>query len=140
MCSSATNGSGGSGIVKKLRVGVIGAGKISAGSHLPCLAKFNDVELILCEVDEARLRLVADQYAIRETRTDYRAMLADDALDAVFVLTPPPVTYSVARDCLAAAIDTIMEKPPARNRVPCPPASAIGASPAAPVAKLDGAV
>src|ERR1700674_3949824 len=27
----------------------------------------------------------------------------------------------------------------ARNRVPCPPASAIGASPAAPVAKLDGA-
>jgi len=29
----------------KLRVGVIGAGRISAGSHLPCLAAFPDVEL-----------------------------------------------------------------------------------------------
>ena len=96
----------------KLRVGVIGAGRISAGSHLPCLAKFGDVDLVLCEVDEARLRLIADQFGIRETRTDYRDMLARDALDAVFVLTPPAVTYAVAKDCLAAGVATIMEKPP----------------------------
>ena len=73
----------------KLRVGVIGAGRISAGSHLPCLTAFDDVEVILCEVDEGRLRMVADRFGIKETHSDYRAMLAGDDLDAVFVLTPP---------------------------------------------------
>ena len=98
--------------MSKMRVGVIGAGRIAAGSHLPCLAAFDDVDLILCEVDEQRLRLVAEQYAIRETRTDYREMLARDGLDAVFVLTPPGVTYGVGKDCLAAGVPTLMEKPP----------------------------
>ena len=98
--------------MEKLRVGVVGAGRISAGSHLPCLTAFPDVELVLCEVDEGRLRTVADRFGIRETRSDYRELLAQDRLDAVFVLTPPAVTHGVARDCLAAGVPTLMEKPP----------------------------
>jgi predicted dehydrogenase len=98
--------------VDRMRVGVIGAGRISAGSHLPCLVNYGDVDLVLCEVDEARLRSVAAQFAIRETRTDYREMLAADGVDAVLVLTQPAATYGVAKDCLAAGIPTLMEKPP----------------------------
>lgn len=98
--------------MSKMRVGVIGTGRIAAGSHLPCLAKFSDIELILCELDEARLRTIADKFGIQETRTDYRQMLAQDDLDAVFVLTPPKATYSVSKDCLAAGVHTLMEKPP----------------------------
>lgn len=98
--------------MEKLRIGVIGAGRIAAGSHLPCLAKFPDVELVLCEVDAARLQLVAERYGISETHADYREMLAGDRVDAAFVLTPPAVTYGVARDCLAAGVTTLMEKPP----------------------------
>jgi predicted dehydrogenase len=98
--------------MEKLRVGVIGAGRIAAGSHLPCLTAFPDVEVVLCEVDERRLRTVADRFGIRETRSDHREMLARDRLDAVFVLTPPAVTYGVSRDCLAAGVATLMEKPP----------------------------
>jgi predicted dehydrogenase len=98
--------------VAKLRVGVIGAGKISAGSHLPCLVNYGDVDLVLCEVDGARLRKVGDEFAIRDTRTDYREMLASDKLDAAIVLTHPPATYGVAKDCLAAGLPTLMEKPP----------------------------
>ena len=69
--------------MEKLRIGVIGAGRISAGSHLPCLTKFADVELVLCEVDEGRLRTVADRFGIRETRSDYRDMLTRDRPDAI---------------------------------------------------------
>ena len=96
----------------KMRVGVIGTGRIAAGSHLPCLAKFPDVELILCDVDGARLQTIADKFSIRETRSDYRQMLAQDKLDAVFVLTPSTATYGVSKDCLAAGVNTLMEKPP----------------------------
>jgi len=96
----------------RMRVGVIGAGRISAGSHLPCLVNYGDLDLVLCEVDEARLTRVADEFAIRARHTDYREMLAKDGLDAVLVLTQPAATYGVAKDCLAAGIPTLMEKPP----------------------------
>jgi predicted dehydrogenase len=98
--------------VARLRVGVIGAGRISAGSHLPCLVNYGDLDLVLCETDEARLNLVADQFGIKDRRADYRDMLARDGLDAVLVLTQPAATYQVAGDCLRAGVPTLMEKPP----------------------------
>jgi predicted dehydrogenase len=96
----------------KLRVGVIGTGRIAEGSHLPCLARFRDVELVLCDVATERLEQASRQFGIRTTYTNYREMVATAKLDAVFVLTPPPATFAVARDCLAAGIPTLMEKPP----------------------------
>ena len=52
--------------MERLRIGVIGAGRIAAGSHLPCLTRFPDVEVVLCEVDAARLATVAAQYGIAQ--------------------------------------------------------------------------
>ncbi|MCW5850340.1 MAG: Gfo/Idh/MocA family oxidoreductase [Anaerolineae bacterium] len=98
--------------MSKVRVGVIGAGRIAEGSHLPCLVRFPDVELVVCDTVEARRAVVRDKFGLTELRTDYRQMLRDDRLDAVFVLTPPLATHAVARDCLAAGIPTLMEKPP----------------------------
>jgi predicted dehydrogenase len=98
--------------VERLRIGVIGAGRIAAGSHLPCLVRFPDVELVLCEVDEARLATVAAQFGITQTYSDHRELIERERLDAAFVLTPPPVTYGVAKDTLAAGVPTLMEKPP----------------------------
>ena len=103
---------GGEGTVERLRIGVIGAGRIAAGSHLPCLTRFPDVEVVLCEVDAARLATVAAQYGIAKTYADHRDLLDRERLDAVFVLTPPAVTYTVATDTLAAGVPTLMEKPP----------------------------
>jgi predicted dehydrogenase len=73
---------------------------------------YGDVDVVLCEVNEARLSTVAEQFGIRATRTDYREMLAKDGLDAVLVLTQPAATYGVAKDCLSAGVPTLMEKPP----------------------------
>ena len=96
----------------KLRVGVIGAGRIAEGSHLPCLVRFPDVELVLCEVVAPRLAEMAAAFHIATTYTDHRRMLDAERLDAVFVLTPPRLLYPVARDCLAAGVPTLLEKPP----------------------------
>jgi predicted dehydrogenase len=98
--------------MERLRVGVIGAGRISAGSHLPCLVNYGDLDLVLCEVDKGRLARVADQFGIRDRYTDYRDMLAKERLDAALVLTQPVATYGVAKDCLTAGIPTLLEKPP----------------------------
>ena len=95
-----------------LRIGVIGTGRIAQGSHLPCLARFRDVELILCDVVATQLDQARQQFGAAITYTDYRQMLAEASLDAVFVLTPPNALFSITRDCLAAGIPTLMEKPP----------------------------
>lgn len=98
--------------MERLRVGVIGAGRIAEGSHLPCLTRFPDVELVLCDVVEARLAVVSRQFGIATAYTDHHQMLDSERLDAVFVLTPPVWLYPVARDCLAAGVPTLLEKPP----------------------------
>ncbi len=98
--------------MNKLRVGVIGTGRIAEGSHLPCLSRFRDVELVLCEQSAERLAQMAEKFGANATYTDYRQMLAQERLDAAFVLTPPLALFAVARDCLAAGIPTLMEKPP----------------------------
>ena len=96
----------------KLRVGVIGAGRIAEGSHLPCLTRFADVELVLCESAPERLAAVSQQFGIGATSADYHELLAPGRLDAVFVLTPPATLFPIARDCLAAGVPTLLEKPP----------------------------
>lgn len=98
--------------MEKLRVGVIGAGRIAEGAHLPCLSRFRDVELVLCDVDATRLARVSSIFGITDTTTDYRRMLERERLDAAFVLTPPAALFAVARDCLAAGVPTLVEKPP----------------------------
>ncbi|MGN6563135.1 MAG: Gfo/Idh/MocA family protein, partial [Thermomicrobiales bacterium] len=96
----------------KLRVGVIGAGRIAEGSHLPCLTRFADVKLVLCESAPERLAMVSRQFGIGATVSDYHELLATGRLDAVFVLTPPATLFPIARDCLAAGVPTLLEKPP----------------------------
>jgi virulence factor len=95
----------------RLRVGVVGAGRISAGSHLPCLVNYGDLDLVLCEVNADRLAKVAPQFGITETRSDYREMLEKDDLDAAIILTQPAATFGVARDFLAAGVPSLIEKP-----------------------------
>lgn len=95
-----------------LRVGVIGAGRIAEGAHLPCLTRFRDVELVLCDPAATRLDEIARRFGIATTYADHRVMLDQERLDAALVLTPPMTTFGVARDCLAAGVPTLMEKPP----------------------------
>jgi predicted dehydrogenase len=73
----------------KLRVGVIGTGRIAEGAHLPCLTRYRDVEVVLCDPVSERVAQVSRQFGIAATYTDHRQMLERERLDAAFVLTPP---------------------------------------------------
>jgi len=86
---------------KKLRVGVIGAGGIARSVHLPSL---NDIELAevvaVCDLVEERAIEQAERFNIPKTYSLYKKMLAEEDLDAVFVLVEPsnafhPVMYAI---------------------------------------------
>ena len=103
-----------------LRVGFIGCGSHSFRNVYPVL-RFVPVELAaVCDLDSAKAAAFARQFGASASYTDYRTMLAQERLDAVFIVTGydakgRPLYPALARDCLEAGCHVWMEKPPAAS-------------------------
>lgn len=92
--------------MRPLRVAVIGFGKIAGDQHLPAI-----------EASE-RLQLAATVSRSgggpSPAFTSHCALLESGlALDAVAITTPPEARYAIARECIAAGLHVLLEKPPA---------------------------
>jgi predicted dehydrogenase len=95
-----------------LKIGIVGAGGIAGGIHLPALAGIGDAELrALCDYVPGRAEEAAKPYGIPGLYLSYHDMLSREELDAVFVLVPPDGLFRVAADCLLAGKHVFMEKP-----------------------------
>ena len=73
-----------------VKVGIIGCGGIIS-KHLEALKKRADVEIIsFCDLVESNAEKARELYGSAESKifSDYRKLLAEPALDAVYVLTP----------------------------------------------------
>lgn len=99
--------------VEKVRVGFIGAGSLANRVHYPSLSEMADVEIMaLCDLIEERLQATGDRYDIPRRYTDYRRMLDEVNLDAVYVIMPPRPLAPIVLDCLARGKHVFIEKPP----------------------------
>ncbi|MFE5158925.1 Gfo/Idh/MocA family protein [Streptomyces sp. NPDC056697] len=103
--------------LKPLRVGIVGAGKIS-GAYLATLTKLTSVELTaVTDLDRGRAEALAAQYegqvAVVDSVTD---LVAREDLDAVLNLTIPAAHADVALEALRAGKHVYGEKPLAANR------------------------
>ena len=95
-----------------IRVGIIGAGRIGQLAHLQSLA--GDPACTVVAIADLRpelARRVAEKFAIARVYTDHRALLADNSIDAVFVVTHRYQTAAVVRDALQAKKHVFSEKP-----------------------------
>jgi len=100
-------------IDKKVRVGVIGAGGIARNMHLPSLAELESADVVaLCDLVVAKADRLAEQYGVPKTYVLHHEMLANEELDAVFVLVEPDRLFRPVIDCLKAGLHVFMEKPP----------------------------
>ena len=83
--------------MKKVKVGVIGAGGLACGIHLPILASLEEAQLVaLCDWDEPRAREACRRFSIPKAYVSYLDMLKQEKLDAVFVLTQPDMLFRPA--------------------------------------------
>jgi predicted dehydrogenase len=97
---------------RSLRIGVIGAGGIANGVHLPALAAVSEAEVCaVCDLVPGRAEQAARTFGIPGVYTSYHEMLRDAALDAVYVLVPPDGLFRAASDSLLASKHVFMEKP-----------------------------
>lgn len=103
--------------MEKTVVAVVGCGRIARNAHFPAFAKMDNVRVkYACDIllDKAD-KMKEDFPFIEQTITDYKQALADSEVEAVFVLTPNDIHYTVAMDALAAGKHVLCEKPVAVN-------------------------
>jgi len=96
-----------------LRVAFVGCGSHATHSLYPCL-RWAPIDLAaVADLDEVKAGRTARQFGARRPYTDYRRMMDEMDLDAVFVCGPPELHRDVALEALARGFHVWMEKPPA---------------------------
>jgi len=94
--------------MKKLRVGVVGAGYLGR-FHAEKYARMDDVELVgVVDIDKFQAEDVAGKF---NTKAYSHHQYLFGKVDAVSVVVPTPAHFSVAKDILENNIDVLIEKP-----------------------------
>lgn len=97
--------------MKKLRIGMIGAGNI-ANTHIDSYKTLPNAEVVaLCDIDEARLKKTAEKYGITKTYTSVADMLKNEQLDAADVCVWNCNHAKCAIEALNAGLHVLCEKP-----------------------------
>jgi predicted dehydrogenase len=102
--------------MQEIKVGIIGAGGIAGGKHLPGHRNVEGVSIIaVCDIDRQRAENFAKQHDIKHVFTDYNDLVGMPELDAVSVCTPNNFHAPPSIAALEAGKHVICEKPIAGN-------------------------
>jgi predicted dehydrogenase len=97
----------------KVQIGIIGAGGITTGAHLPAFKELSgrcDV-VAICDVQKETAQKVAAEAGIESVFSSHQEMLEKAKLDAVIVATPNRFHREPAIDALRAGKHVLCEKP-----------------------------
>jgi len=99
--------------LRKIKVGIIGAGSLANSVHYPSLASIESAEIsAICDINNERLQKTANKYGVKNRYVAYDAMLEKEELDAVYIIMPPHHLYDIAVNCLKKGKNIFIEKPP----------------------------
>jgi len=89
--------------MRKIRIGIIGAGKIAERTHLPQYGVLKNVEVVaICDVIKKKAGRLAKMFNVPHVYTDYKKMIKEAGIDAVSVCTPnflhAPMTIFAAKN------------------------------------------
>jgi scyllo-inositol 2-dehydrogenase (NADP+) len=99
--------------VKQIRGAVIGyGGAFNMGrGHLNWMQEAGITPVAACDLDEARMRVAAEDFPGLRTYTTVEGLLADDGVDLVTIITPHDSHAPLAIQALNAGKAVITEKP-----------------------------
>ena len=101
---------------RRLKVGVIGVGRVAMAHLNAAMDLRNGVELMaIADVRADRARDVAEEFGVRGVHSDYRDLLADRKIEAVIVCLPNYLHYPVCVNAARAKKHILVEKPIAMN-------------------------
>jgi len=106
--------------MKKLRIGVVGAGFISRTYHCPSLSrlkkKYPQLELAaICDLKEKAAYELARQFGFGRVYTDTGEMVVSEKLHGACILINPESIKKAAMEFIRHRIPVMLEKPPGRD-------------------------
>jgi predicted dehydrogenase len=97
--------------MKKLKVGIIGCGRISRFHGMPAAAQPNVELRAVCDLIPERAKQMAKLFGARKTYKDYKEMIRKEKLDVVHICLPHYLHAPVAIDAMQMGCDVLTEKP-----------------------------
>jgi predicted dehydrogenase len=104
-----------------LRIGIVGCGIVSQTTHFPIFKLMSDHFTILhiCDISPSALAHCAAKYGVPRTTTSYHDLIADEDVEAVFVLTTDEWHRDIAALALEKGKCVFIEKCVTVNRREC---------------------
>lgn len=102
-----------------MRIGIIGAGGIATGRHIPAFKQLGNECVIwgVSDINHERAQEVAKEHHIPYVFVDYKDMLTE--VDAVCICTPNKFHAEIAIAALQAGVHVLCEKPMALSKQQC---------------------
>lgn len=92
--------------MKPIKIAIIGYGKIAEDQHVPSIRANPRFELVATSS--------RSHHGVEPIYTDWRELIRSvEGLEAVAITTPPGPRYDIARECILAGLQCLLEKPPA---------------------------
>lgn len=102
--------------MKKVKLGIIGAGSLSTKKIYPSLSYIPEVTLeAVCDLDEEKAKYNAEKFGANLVFTDMEKMLDKAELDAAIICIGPEQHAKLAPVVLKAGLPVYTEKPPSVN-------------------------
>ena len=91
--------------MKSIKLAILGFGKIAEDQHVPSIEANNRFELVATSSRTG--------HGVGQKFSDWRELLHSvEGLEAVAITTPPEPRFDIARECVAAGLHCLLEKPP----------------------------
>lgn len=102
--------------MRKIKIGVVGAGNISVSAHLPAYAQYDGAEVVaIADISEERAAAAAEKFGIPKYYTSVQAMLDNEDIEAVDICVWNNGHAPVAIEAAKRGKHVMCEKPLAMN-------------------------
>ena len=102
--------------MSKMKVAIIGCGRIAINAHIPAYMKNKDVEIkYFCDIIKEKADDAVEKNGCGIAVEDYRVILNDPEIEAVSICTPNKMHSTITIDFLRAGKHVLCEKPAART-------------------------
>ncbi len=102
--------------MKKISVGIVGAGEIAQNFHLPILKSLPNVELsAIADRVVSKASYISDKFGIQRICKSYEELLSQEDIEAILILTPTDLHADYAVQAIQARKNLFIEKPIAQS-------------------------